>query len=1221
MPLNTNFNTSPIFDDFDPLKQYYRILFRPSIPVQARELTQVQTMIQNQIEQMGNWAFNNGDIVSGCSLSDLPNLPYVFLNDFASNGSVNNATFTANSLVNTYVTSAKSNLSARVVASNNGLIANYPNTNVLYLQYLNTGTSGETQFGNSELLMINTVSVSGNTPVMNVYSLANTTANTFASGNAHGVSVSSGVIFINGVFVLVENPTIGLVNTYNSNAGNNVVGFALNENIITENQDSSLYDNAQGFSNYNAPGAWRLQLEPYIISVDPTTITGNTNFNPIAVYNNNSLVLKTSTSNTYQSQLGDAIATTVYDEAGNYVISPFSVDTVSKTANSTYMSARVQPGVGYAQGYKVNLLKTAYADVRRGTDTVLASQQQITINYGNYVSLQEVAGNFDFDQFQSVTLYDTPQKTVTNHRWSSTNPIGNAIGTARIREFEFLSGIPGLNTAQYNLYLFNIVMNSGQSFDNVQAVYYNNNGVIGVGDVASSGLQNGNGLLLFPFGANAVFTLKNNNNNNAEYKFRNKATGILTDTYGNITVSLSASPGGGTDILPYGVGYIPDNVVLEDIIVIPQSNASVTLAFPSTTISTANPYLIGSGTQFLTDFSVGDSVKVNSDVRNVINISNNTFLTVDSNFSTSGSSQTAYRYYNAGKYISLARVLNGNRGVNVVNNSTMIISTGISNSSVSTTVYYNTLRTNANPAQKIINKNRFVNINTSSNPKGPWCLGISDISGLSKVYAASNTFSVNGIDLSNEFVIDTGQRDDHYDLGYLYLKSPVDLSSTPYLTVMIDYYTSNTTSGVGFYTVDSYPVDDLNVANTNAVTTINLPLYVSSAGTQIPLRNVVDFRYMINSTANNTGSVDTSNTVAMNMAVAFATVNPSNNATIKINASGARTPSFSSNFQSDYQYYLPRYDMFYFTNNGSLKIKEGVPSLTPQSPLAPSTGMPVAILNIPPFPSLTTDQLDTVTNINQTAYTLTRESKNPVLITLITNRRYNMSDIGVLDTRITNLEQLLSLTLLESSASQLTITNSQGENAFKNGIFADPFTSHSLGDISNQEYRIAIDSTNAVARPYIRRVNIPLTMNAVTSTTQKTGRVITLPFTEVSLVSQLYATEYMSAAPLAYRWNGSMNLYPSYSNNQDTVTVGSVQVTINNATAWQQFAASPFGTIYGDWNTTTSVNTAVVSTGSVNTYTGYANPYSGYNFVGLAENELGVQPGTFSIGSVVYQGY
>ena len=45
----TNFNVSPYYDDYSDDKLFNRILFRPAFAVQARELTQLQTILQNQI--------------------------------------------------------------------------------------------------------------------------------------------------------------------------------------------------------------------------------------------------------------------------------------------------------------------------------------------------------------------------------------------------------------------------------------------------------------------------------------------------------------------------------------------------------------------------------------------------------------------------------------------------------------------------------------------------------------------------------------------------------------------------------------------------------------------------------------------------------------------------------------------------------------------------------------------------------------------------------------------------------------------------------------------------------------------------------------------------------------------------------------------------------------------------------------------------------------------
>ena len=63
MPIN--FNINPYYDDFDPDKGFVRILFRPGFAVQARELTQLQTILQEQMKQFGTGIYEDGSVVYG----------------------------------------------------------------------------------------------------------------------------------------------------------------------------------------------------------------------------------------------------------------------------------------------------------------------------------------------------------------------------------------------------------------------------------------------------------------------------------------------------------------------------------------------------------------------------------------------------------------------------------------------------------------------------------------------------------------------------------------------------------------------------------------------------------------------------------------------------------------------------------------------------------------------------------------------------------------------------------------------------------------------------------------------------------------------------------------------------------------------------------------------------------------------------------------------------
>ena len=55
----------PYYDDFNAEKNYMRIMYNPGRAVQARELTQCQTSLQNQIASAGAFFYKDGTPTSG----------------------------------------------------------------------------------------------------------------------------------------------------------------------------------------------------------------------------------------------------------------------------------------------------------------------------------------------------------------------------------------------------------------------------------------------------------------------------------------------------------------------------------------------------------------------------------------------------------------------------------------------------------------------------------------------------------------------------------------------------------------------------------------------------------------------------------------------------------------------------------------------------------------------------------------------------------------------------------------------------------------------------------------------------------------------------------------------------------------------------------------------------------------------------------------------------
>ena len=73
MSQKTNLNVSPYYDDFDADKNFYRVLFKPGFPVQSRELTTLQSILQDQVEKFGSHIFKDGSVVIPGNLTYNPN--------------------------------------------------------------------------------------------------------------------------------------------------------------------------------------------------------------------------------------------------------------------------------------------------------------------------------------------------------------------------------------------------------------------------------------------------------------------------------------------------------------------------------------------------------------------------------------------------------------------------------------------------------------------------------------------------------------------------------------------------------------------------------------------------------------------------------------------------------------------------------------------------------------------------------------------------------------------------------------------------------------------------------------------------------------------------------------------------------------------------------------------------------------------------------------------
>jgi hypothetical protein len=577
-------------------------------------------------------------------------------------------------------------------------------------------------------------------------------------------------------------------------------------------------------------------------------------------------------------------------------------------------------------------------------------------------------------------------------------------------------------------------------------------------------------------------------------------------------------------------------------------------------ITSGNTTVTGAGgTTFNTTFNVGDVVRVGnatvSETLAIGAIAGASSLTTVAAPSTSLSANVYQKYFIAGTVLDSNDVT-----INIdAGQRTFSVSTGLTFQNAATTTVigqYPMRRTQSSISfdgiRKDVRRSRVVKIDCSTHwtaAQGPWNLGLPDVLKINHVWVGTGSFanSTTGVDRVSWFTLDNGQRDDVYDHAKLVIKPEYasQITTSSRLFIELDHLVANTSSGVGYFSIDSYPIG--STANATNITYAEVPFYRN-----IDLRNAIDFRAVKANTANSsTDTANTGNTVT--------STNPANSSTSYVLANNvSKVADADANFEADITYFLPRRDILVINKNGDLAVRQGTPKVNPILPFNDRDSTVLAEIYVPPYPSLSVregeqfNRRDIATKIN-----------------IRTTRGYTMKDIAALEERIKRLEYYTVLNALEQQARDLTIPDTNGLNRFKNGIFADPFNSHNIGNVTDIEYKIAIDKDETIARPYYKTHDVDFKYNANSSTNiEVTGNFLTLPYDDELYITQRFASKFRNATALIWSWNGKLNLYPSYDYFRNETITPNQNITIDLTTPWEQFANSPFGTIFGDWRTT-----------------------------------------------------
>ena len=469
MPQKTNLNISPYYDDFSKDNQFYRVLFNPGRPVQARELTTLQSILQDQIESFGSHIFKEGSmVIPGNTNYDFEYFSIKLISDHLGIP------------VSLYIEELKGKIlkgqetGIRIKIDNYALPENSTDITdlTIFVKYLDSGDDNEVSFlADGENLIVEESFIYGNTQITSGETVA-TLIDQDASNVGSAVSIADGVFFIRGHFCNVTADKI-ILDPY-SNVPNYRVGLFIQEEIIQSKDDSSLFDNARGFSNFAAPGADRLKITTKLTK-KPLNDYNDKNF--IELVRLDQGQLKKNEQKPDYSLIKDYFAKRTFEESGNYALDNFKVEVVEclddgisnegvftddqltdqrNEPGEDLMCVKVSPGKAYVRGYGIEKTGTSIIDVDKPRDKEELTSQKVNFALGSLFKLNNVHGSPSLGLNQAVT--DSTVTLRSQRKGTGNDPAaaGDDIGRARIYTFENTDASYTGPTTKFDLYLFDI---------------------------------------------------------------------------------------------------------------------------------------------------------------------------------------------------------------------------------------------------------------------------------------------------------------------------------------------------------------------------------------------------------------------------------------------------------------------------------------------------------------------------------------------------------------------------------------------------------------------------------------------------------------------------------------------------------------------------------------------------------------------------------------------
>lgn len=451
-------------DDYTDSDGYYKILFNSSRYLQARELTQLQTILQKQISRFADNIFQDGSAVTNASGgSGVDQASYVLI-DTGTLGNVSIDRYVGRILKGPAVTNVHNGLEFTVTFASPSVEGTSYAT--LYGFYSSANQSGITS---SDVQGQTLTFVDGDT--INDEDLTPLTPLVVATRSGAPLSTGTGLLFTiqasdfytQGHFVYVEKQEI-VISAYEVDVDVDV-GFNVIQDIVTVEDDVSLYDNQGAVPNLASPGADRYRIRLILTTKD--AVANPLDFLPFAQVKSG-FIVKIKTGNNNYNEIEDRMAVRQYDTNGDFIVNPFGLsyqagnDESALTMNVLGLS-NTGSATAFVDGYRLVQGYDSEYQILKPVSTTSRANTTTTVSYRNYIPVSNTT-----DPNAGLGEWPVSGDLRTQTRFKLFNVGNTQIGTTRIKSV--VQTYQSLSPKGVQVHLYDVRMDDDQNFRDVDFI-------------------------------------------------------------------------------------------------------------------------------------------------------------------------------------------------------------------------------------------------------------------------------------------------------------------------------------------------------------------------------------------------------------------------------------------------------------------------------------------------------------------------------------------------------------------------------------------------------------------------------------------------------------------------------------------------------------------------------------------------------------------------------